>query len=97
MLLRLTSLTALQILAFVGALVYFLLRIVNALEKIGGSPTSFLAKLRLGLRAIETETGHLGPQVTQLNGGLVTLVGKLGVVDGQLKATAEALTGKKEA
>lgn len=96
MILRLTILTVAEVLGLVGALVYFLFRIINALERIGGSPDSYLAKLRLGVRAIETETGHLGPQVTQLNQGLLALAGKLGVVDGQLGAVAQALSGNKE-
>lgn len=97
MILRLTLLTAGQVLAFAGALLYFLWRIVNALEQIGGKPDSPLAKLRLGVRAIETETGHLAPQVTQLNQGLTTLAGKLTAVDGQLKTVARALSGGEEA
>lgn len=96
MIFRLTVLTATQILAFVGALVYFLWRIVNALEKIGGQGDSSLAKLRLGVRAIETETSHLAPQVIQLNGGLTTLAGKLVVVEGQLKNVADALSPEQE-
>lgn len=93
MFVRLTALTAMQILALVGTLVYYLLRIVNALEKIGGAANSDLARTRYGVRAIETETGHLAPQVTQLNQGLLALAGKLGVVDGQLSAVAQKLGG----
>lgn len=95
MVFRFAVLTATQILAFVGALIYFLWRIVNALERIGGSADSSLAKLRFGVRAIEQETGHLAPQVTQLNQGLTVLAGKLTVVDGQLKTVANALSGQK--
>ncbi len=51
MFVRLTALTALQILTLVGALVYYLLRIVNALESIGGGANSDLAKARYGVRA----------------------------------------------
>ncbi|MDB5081939.1 MAG: hypothetical protein JWP00_3863 [Chloroflexi bacterium] len=90
---RLTAITALQILALAGALVYYLLRIVNSLEKIGGFPNSDLARTRYGVRAIETETSHLAPQVTQLNEGLLALAGKLVVVDGQLAAVANKLGG----
>ncbi len=90
---RLTVLTALQVLAFVGALVAFLQRIVATLERIGGTPTSYLAKVSFGVRAIEKETSHLGPQVTQLNQGLLALAGKLGIVDGHLDAVATKLAG----
>jgi hypothetical protein len=96
MFVRLTAITALQILALVGTLVFYLVRIVNALEKIGGFPNSDLARTRYGVRAIETETSHLAPQVTQLNAGLLALAGKLGVVDGQLAAVAVKLAGSSE-
>jgi hypothetical protein len=88
---RLTVLTATQILALVGALIYFLWRIVNALEQIGGKPDSSLAKLRMGVRAIEQESSHLAPQVTQLNAGFGALAGKLNALDSKLKSIAEAL------
>jgi hypothetical protein len=93
----LAILSALEVLTFVGALVAFLARITKALEAIGGKADSSLAKLAFGLRAIEKETSHLAPQVTQLNAGLTSLDGKLGVVDGHLQAVAETLTGGKGA
>jgi hypothetical protein len=88
----LTVLTALLILVFVGVLIYYLRRIVVALERIGGSPTSYLAKLGFGVRAIERETSHLAPQVTQLNQGLTALAEGLGAVDEHLKAVIAAVT-----
>jgi len=88
----LTLLTALLILVFAGALIYFLRRTVVALESIGGHSQSYLAKLGVGVRAIETETGHLAPQVTQLNKGLTALGEGLGAVDGHLKAVIAAVT-----
>src|SRR5262245_44200310 len=93
---RLTLLSALEVLTFVGALVYFLSRIISALERIGGMPDSYLAKLSFGLRAIEKETSHLAPQVTQLNQGLSSLVNGLSTSDEHLKAVAEALSEEKE-
>lgn len=92
---RLTLVSALEVLAFAGALVFFLARIVKALESIGGSSNSYLARLGYGVRAIEKETSHLAPQVTQLNAGLSTLASNLGVVDGHLSAVAGALTKGK--
>src|SRR5438128_2122068 len=89
---RLTILSALEVLAFAGALVYFLNRISTVLERIGGNPDSDLAKISFGVRAIEKETSHLAPQVTQLNQGLKTLADKLGTSDGHLKTVAETLT-----
>ena len=96
MTIRLTILSALQVLAFAGALIAFLGRIVATLERIGGSPTSSLAKVSFGVRAIEKETSHLAPQVTQLNQGLISLGGKLGVVDSHLETVAGALAKGKE-
>jgi len=96
MTIRLTILSALQVLAFVGALIALLGRIVSTLERIGGSPTSSLARVSFGVRAIEKETSHLAPQVTQLNQGLIALGGKLRVVDSHLGTVAGALTKGKE-
>ncbi len=59
------------------------------LRSIGGTPTSFLAKLRLGLRAIETETGHLTPQVLRLNDGLSQVSEGLKSVDEHLVGVIE--------
>lgn len=90
---RLTILTALEVLAFVGVLVAFLRRIVTGLETIGGSPpTSSLAKISFGVRAIAKETSHLPPQVNQLNAGLTQLNTELGQVNGHLAAARAALT-----
>lgn len=89
---RLTVLSALEVLVFVGALIGFLIRIVDSLERIGGGPGSSLAKVGFGVRAIEKETSHLGPQVLQLNAGLTSLADKLAVVDGHLDAVAARLT-----
>ena len=68
----------------------------DRLERIGGSPTSFLAKIALGVRAIETQTGALAPQVIQLNDGLSTIDGGLKVIDSHLVAAFTAV-GKQGA
>ena|SRR2546428_9629115 len=93
---RLTILSVLEVLTFAGALVYFLNRITSTLERIGGTPDSYLAKLRFGLQAIEKETSHLAPQVTKLNQGLKTVATKLSTSDAHLKSVAEILSGEKE-
>ncbi len=85
-----TVLTALLVLAFLVALAYALLKICQVLESIGGVPISYLAKLRLGLRAIERETSHLPPQVEALNAGLTAVAGNLMVVDDHLRNTIDA-------
>lgn len=73
------------------ALAAFLSLILGALEPTGGSPTSFLAKIRLGLRAIEVETGHIPGEVPALNAGLGLVAEGLGIVDQNLAQLASAL------
>lgn len=73
------------------ALAVFLVLILRELGPTGGSSTSYLGKIRLGLRAIEIETGHIPNEVTKLNGGLKQIAGGLGVVDGNLGRLAAAL------
>lgn len=88
----LTVLTAILVLLFFIVLAVALVHIGTALRSIGGTPISFLAKLRLGLRAIEKETSHLTPQVLQINAGLSQIAGGLGSVDKHLVGTIEAMT-----
>lgn len=82
--------TILAVLLLVYVLVYYLNGIIKLLTSIGGDGTSYLAKLRLGLRAIETETGHLPVQVTKLNGTLTEVAGGLKGVDSELEASIDA-------
>ena len=63
-------LTIILVLILVFALIIIVTQIRKLLVSIGGDGKSFLAKLRLGLRAIETETGHLPTQVIKLNKAL---------------------------
>ncbi len=86
----LMALSALAILLFVAVLVGYVLAILGVLEAIGGSPSSLLAKLRLGLRAIETETGHLPPLLGKLNGDLTETARGLRSVEAHLEKTIEA-------
>jgi hypothetical protein len=86
----LTVLSILAVVLLAGALIYFLVRITSVLGRTGGAPTSYLAKIRMGLRAIEVETGHLPVEVTRLNEQLRQIAGGLQAVDGQLVATAGA-------
>ena len=85
----LTLLTAVLVVVFFLVLAYGLIMISSMLRSIGGTPTSFLAKLRLGLRAIETETGHLTPQVLRLNDGLSQVSEGLKSVDEHLVGVIE--------
>ncbi len=88
-------LTVLLVLIFVGALIYFVANIHRLLVNIGGNGNSFLAKLRLGLRAIETETGHLPVQVTKLNETLSNTGAGLKVVNTHLEGTIQAALKQK--
>lgn len=88
-------LTTVLVLIFVGVLIIFVTQILGLLVNIGGNGNSFLAKLRLGLRAIETETGHLPVQVTKLNETLTNTDAGLKVVNGHLEATIQAALKQK--
>jgi hypothetical protein len=72
------------------ALALFLRAIDGELETIGGpatrfvAPTNFLAKIRLGVRAIERQTDALAPQVTRLNEGLSAVRDGLKTIDSNL-------------
>ena len=80
----LTLLSALAALLFLGVVAAALIRIVGLLDQIGGSGTSYLAKLRLGLRAIERETAHLPAAAVPLNAGLGEIAAGLAAVDATL-------------
>jgi hypothetical protein len=86
-----TLLTALLTLIFLGALAYALIKLNPVLESIGGTPTSYLAKLRFGLRAIERETSHLPGQAGRINLGLGAVAEGLVEVDDRLERTKMAL------
>ena len=96
--------TLLTLLSVIGAsalfiaLAIFLNLITNQLEKIGGEDkgygvrASYLSKIRMGVRAIESETGMIAPQVTQLNGTLTQVRDGLVVVDNNLGGLIAAVT-----
>ena len=87
--------TILAVLLLVFVLVKYLNLIINVLTTIGGDGKSYLAKLRFGLRAIETETGHLPTQVTQLNKSLTNISEGLTVVDDELNQSIKAALDQK--
>lgn len=78
------------------ALALFLALILRELEPTGRTGVSFLAKIRMGLRAIEIETGHIPKEVTKLNAGLSAVRDGLVVVDGNLARLTSAVL-KQEA
>lgn len=92
----LTALSALAVVVLFGALVFYLIQIIQTLESIGGEPkgyssrASYLGKIAFGVRAIEQQTGHLGPEVTRLNESLTGASEGLASIDGHLQRTVEA-------
>jgi len=91
---RWAALTAISVLgawALFIALAIFLVLILRELHPTGGTPTSFLAKIRVGLRAIEVETGHLEPQVTRLNERLGAIRDGLRAIDANLANSLDAI------
>ena len=91
----LVTLTCLAAVVLLVVVAINLIRINHALEWIGGKPVSWLAKIRFGLRAIETETGQLAPLVTNLNTGLGALDGGLRQVESDLRAAVTSLRSGK--
>ena len=83
--------TAFVVLLFLGVVAWALTRIVSALDAIGSAGDSLLAKLRLGLRAIERETSHLPAAAPKINGGLQQIAGGLTQVDATLDSLHSAL------
>ena len=91
--------TAVAVLGFFLVIAFALLRIDPLLEAIGGRGDSYLAKLRLGLRAIERETSHLPIAVPRINAGLGDLAAGLMAVDatlGEAYASLDAQDGAKQ-
>lgn len=80
------------------ALAIYLFLIINELEAIGGAPkgygarASVLSKIRMGVRAIEMETGGLAPQVTRLNQQLSAVRDGVKVIDHNLGGVIAAVT-----
>jgi hypothetical protein len=66
-------------------------RIIKQLESIGGTPISWLGKVRFGLRAIESETAQIAPQVTILNSSLAAVDNGLRQVERDLASTVPGL------
>lgn len=96
-----TSVTLLTLLTAGGALLFLavvasaLTKIVAALESIGGGGESYLAKLRLGLRAIERETSHLPATAPGINAGLGQVAQGLIGVDATLGSLHQALMAQE--
>ena len=89
----LMTVTLVGVAALFIALALFVRAIIRELEGIGGPatrfvrPVNYLSKIRLGLRAIEVHTGHIVPQVTQLNQTLTSIRDGLRAIDASLAGT----------
>jgi len=90
--------SVLGVAALFVALALFLRAIDRVLEDIGGpatrfsTPVNFLAKIRLGVRAIEQQTGALAPHVTRLNTGLGAIRDGLKAIDANLAGLISAVS-----
>ena len=86
----LALLSVIAVAALFIALARFLFAIIDQLEMIGGetqgygAKASFLSKIRMGVRAIEVQTGFIAPQVTKLNGRLTSIRDGLTAIDDNL-------------
>ncbi|GAC1444976.1 MAG: hypothetical protein NVSMB52_04920 [Chloroflexota bacterium] len=103
MALLLMILSIAMVLLLFGALVFYLLRIIKTFESIGGEPVgyssraSYLGKIAFGVRAIQQQTGHLGPEVVRLNESLTKAAGGLRSIDGHLVGTIDAVVRQEGA
>jgi hypothetical protein len=94
----LALLSVIGVAALFVALALFLRAIDRTLEDIGGPatrfvrPVNYLAKIRLGLRAIERQTDALAPSVTKLNGGLRAIRDGLRAIDTNLAGVIAAVS-----
>lgn len=96
--------TLLTLLSVIGsaalfiALALFLIAITSQLEKIGGEEkgygvrASYLSKIRMGVRAIEVQTGAIPKEVTKLNITLTSIRDGLVVVDSNLAGVIAAVS-----
>lgn len=87
----LTLISGVGVAALFIALAIYLVLIINELEAIGGHAESFLGKIRMGLRAIEVQTGWLPPQATELNEGLSQIRDGLVQIDQNLGDVIDAV------
>ena len=76
----LVLLSCILTLVFLGTVALSLIAINKELAPIGGMSDSYLAKLRLGLRAIEKQASHLGQIIPKVNETLESLETGLPVI-----------------
>ena len=84
------------------ALALFVRAIVRQLEGIGGPatrfvrPDSYLSKIRLGVRAIDVQTGHIVPKATALNQTLSSIRDGLTAIDAGLAGVIRNVQRQEE-
>ncbi len=94
-------LSVIAVAALFLALAWFLLAITGQLELIGGDErgyglkASYLSKIRVGVRAIEMETGMIPVQVTQLNSTLTSVRDGLIAVNGNMAGVIAAVSAQE--
>ncbi|HEX9821631.1 MAG TPA: hypothetical protein VGD07_18685 [Methylomirabilota bacterium] len=99
----LAALSVAGVAALFVALALFLRAIDRTLEDIGGpatrfvAPVNYLAKIRLGVRAIERQTDALAPYVTRVNGGLGAILDGLRAIDANLAGVIAAVSRQARA
>jgi hypothetical protein len=99
----LAVLSVVGVAALFVALTIFLRAIDRALEDIGGpatrfsEPMNYLAKIRLGVRAIERQTDALAPYATRLNAGLSAVRDGLKAIDANLASLISAVSLQRRA
>lgn len=102
MILFMTLISLLVIAVFIAVLVIGLVKINEALESIGGERYGYkgdlhdLELIQFGVRAIERQTSHLGPTLTELNQGLNRASEGLQQIEGNIAGTVEAVERQRE-
>ncbi|MDX1647105.1 MAG: hypothetical protein R3304_08165 [Longimicrobiales bacterium] len=87
----LMTVTLVGVVALFAALAFFVYRLVKVLGEVEGGVATLLAKIRMGVRAIEVQTGRLGPEVGTLNERLGQVGDGLETIDGNLAELMEAV------
>jgi hypothetical protein len=102
MIILMTLLSLVVIAVFIAVLVAGLVKINEVLESIGGERVGYSGKLSdlglitFGVRAIEQQTSHLGPALTELNQGLVRAADGMQQIENNLTGTLEAVERQRE-
>lgn len=74
----LVTLSVLEIVLFIAAVAFYLVRVGDSLQRSAAT----LAKVTFGVRAVESQCAPIGPVVTRINGQLGIIADELGVLAG---------------